>query len=187
MILKNKRIASDEYVALLKDMHNRQRRWGHSRGHKLGTPVMKWIKEFGLKSVLDYGTGHGRVPKFLRENLPDVEVYGYEFGEPGGAPMDKYGEFPDKVEFLVSGDVMEHVEPEFLKNVIDLQKETATKYMYHKIHKKPACQDLADGRNAHLIQEEDDWWQEQYEDENWECISRGGNNVYVGLLLKKIT
>lgn len=178
MQLKNKQIASHAYLNLLRQQHSKEN-WGRSKPEKTGNAAIALIERNDIKSVLDYGTGHGTVPTYLREKLPDVDVMGFDAGRA------EWSKFPDEVELLMSGDVMEHIEPEFLKNVIDVQKETATRYMYHRIHMLPAHAILADGRNAHLIQENGDWWRKQYEDSNWNCFRRGGNNMYVDLYLVK--
>jgi hypothetical protein len=156
--------------------------WGHSKPEKTGDAAIRIIQRYKLKSVLDYGTGHGTVPEYLRENLTDVKVMGFEPGLPRSV------RFPDEVDLLMSGDVMEHIEPEFLKNVIDVQKETATRFMYHRIHMLPANAILPDGRNAHLIQEDGEWWKKQYECDEWCCyrMVKDPHNMYVDLYLRRL-
>ena len=54
--------------------------------------------------------------------------------------------------------MLEHIEPNYLENVL---KELATiveKFGFFSIHMGPAGKILADGRNAHLIQKPTSWW-----------------------------
>ena len=55
-------------------------------------------------------------------------------------------------------DVLEHVEPFYVEAVlIDLRKIT-NGHGFFTIHTGPAVKTLADGRNAHLIQNPASWW-----------------------------
>lgn len=57
-------------------------------------------------------------------------------------------------------DVLEHVEPDLLTNVLIDIREYADKAVYLVISTRLAAKVLADGRNAHLIVKPLDWWQE---------------------------
>jgi hypothetical protein len=59
---------------------------------------------------------------------------------------------------LISTDVLEHIEPEFVANVLQHMDSLFTRVAYLLIATCPAKKSLPDGRNAHLIQEEPDWW-----------------------------
>jgi hypothetical protein len=68
---------------------------------------------------------------------------------------------PTTVECVFSNDVLEHIEPEYLNQVLDHINQLSTKYVWLRIDTKPARKRLSDGRNAHLILEDQTWWTEQ--------------------------
>ena len=55
-------------------------------------------------------------------------------------------------------DVLEHVEPELLENVLDDLVRVTEGVLFCTIATGPAMKTLEDGRNAHLIQEPLKWW-----------------------------
>jgi hypothetical protein len=58
----------------------------------------------------------------------------------------------------MSFDVLEHVEPTFINDTLSDLKNRCNKIMHHVIACHPAKRVLNDGRNAHLIIENPDWW-----------------------------
>jgi len=65
---------------------------------------------------------------------------------------------PEPADLLVSCDVLEHIEPELLGNVLDHMASLSRKAAFLTIATGPAKKYLPDGRNAHLIQEGPDYW-----------------------------
>jgi hypothetical protein len=55
-------------------------------------------------------------------------------------------------------DVLEHIEPELLDNVLDHLQSLTELVVMLTIDSGPAGKVLSDGRNAHLIQEPMAWW-----------------------------
>jgi len=55
-------------------------------------------------------------------------------------------------------DVLEHIEPEFLDDVLDHLMELTDLILFCTINTGPAGKTLEDGRNAHLIQQPMEWW-----------------------------
>ena len=64
---------------------------------------------------------------------------------------------------LISTDVLEHIEPVFLDNVLKDIHETFSKIAFLIIATSPAKKFLPDGRNAHLIVETPGWWKDKLE------------------------
>jgi len=60
-------------------------------------------------------------------------------------------------------DVLEHIEPDCLTDVLDDLQRLVLKYGLFTVHTKPAVKILPDGRNAHLIQEPMTWWQDKFD------------------------
>jgi hypothetical protein len=59
---------------------------------------------------------------------------------------------------VVCNDVLEHVEPEHLDEVLKHMASLAKKAIVLTVATVPAVKTLADGRNAHLIVENARWW-----------------------------
>ena len=61
-------------------------------------------------------------------------------------------------ELVICTDVLEHIEPELIDNVLKHIESLTLKTAYLIIDTLPAQKNLPDGRNAHLIIENQDWW-----------------------------
>ncbi|KAF0224169.1 MAG: hypothetical protein FD176_1329 [Rhodospirillaceae bacterium] len=96
-----------------------------------------------LAEVLDYGAGKGRLGQELRRLLPVAPQWSAE-----PAPRD----------LVTCIDVLEHIEPELLDNVLDHLAALTRRFGLFTVHTGPAVKVLADGRNAHLIQQDERWW-----------------------------
>ena len=59
--------------------------------------------------------------------------------------------------------MLEHIEPACLDEVLDDLERVTRKIGFFVIANRPAKKVLADGRNAHLIQEDVDWWRARLE------------------------
>ena len=108
------------------------------------------ITQFKITDLLDYGAGKLR----LRDSIKsEVNYSAYEPSNPN------YDDAPEPTEFVTCIDVLEHIEPELLDNVLDDLQRVVIKYGLFTIHTGPAVKTLPDGRNAHLIQQPYTWWQ----------------------------
>lgn len=59
---------------------------------------------------------------------------------------------------VVCIDVLEHIEPDCLEAVLDDLKRVTASFGIFTVATGPAKKVLADGRNAHLIQQDPEWW-----------------------------
>jgi hypothetical protein len=100
-------------------------------------------------SFLDYGSGGNR---WVAKMFPLAAVQSYDPAIPDlaapAAPAD----------MLISCDVLEHIEPELLGNVLQDMKRCTRHCAFVTIATRPAKKVLPDGRNAHLIVQPADWW-----------------------------
>ena len=71
---------------------------------------------------------------------------------------------PDPQDIVVCTDVLEHIEPELLDNVLGHMRDCMLKCGYFVISTIAAVSILGDGRNAHLIIEDKDWWKAKLEE-----------------------
>lgn len=153
---------TDEYKKMLKEIHA-ESPFGKRR--KLPRYLEMFIGQVKPKSILDFGCGKGRLIKTLQELYPNIDVLGYDPGNP-----DYEKSIDDvKVDLLISSDVLEHVEPQFIDETLQYLS-TKSKFIYHLIALSPAKLILPDGRNAHLIQESPNWWKEKFLNLNYVII-----------------
>lgn len=104
----------------------------------------------GCKTVLDYGCGKGSLAKALQGVLTVDE---YDPGVPG---KDKSPEVA--FDLVVCLDVMEHVEPDCMVDVIEDLARLANKKVFVVISTKPSKRLMADGRDTHVSLHDDEWW-----------------------------
>lgn len=146
------KLISEEYKSVLQKDH-KPGQWGQT-GKQMVVDIMNMAQKAQNKtSMLDYGAGHGSLRKALEQRSPGkYQVTEYEPGRPD------VSDAPDPHEFVVCIDVLEHVEPDLVENVLDDLKRVVLEYGYFTISCRPAAKILSDGRNAHLIVEPKEWW-----------------------------
>lgn len=140
-------LASSGYRQTLQEMHALGP-WG-TKGYKHEDPIRVFYNSlFGCSTILDYGCGSNS----LANTCKDLDIRSYDPGIP------EFAEMPIPADLVVCIDVLEHVEPESIHNVIRHIAELAQIGIYLHIATKPAKQILPDGRNAHLIIEGLEQW-----------------------------
>lgn len=113
--------------------------------------VTQYLNRLGVTELLDYGAGKCRLFDAIKpDHAMKLQAY-----DPG---VLKLSGDPTPMQMVACIDVLEHVEPHLLDNVLDHIKELAVEYVFLSIHTGPAVKVLSDGRNAHLIQEGPEWW-----------------------------
>lgn len=130
----------------------------HAKGNygtaalQYGQVVSGLLNSTSARSILDYGCGSKR--SLLQAlQLPSEIVYeGYDPAIPD------YAGDPLPAELVCCIDVLEHIEPALLDNVLDHLARLCDPYGFFTVHSGPAVKVLADGRNAHLTQQGPDWW-----------------------------
>jgi len=141
-----------EYHELLKKMHVKKPKWGRNfRDRDIPKMMKEAIETFAPKSILDFGCGAGVLVNKLKHLYPNINVTGWD-------PRFE-GKMPEKVDMIISTDVLEHVEPNLVQEtLVDLGKRSEI-CQYHLIACFKAVAILPDGRNAHLTVRTPDWWQ----------------------------
>lgn len=115
--------------------------------------VAQVLDAFGARALLDYGAGKGRLGTTLKQHVQrPLTIFHYDPAVPEWAGR------PAPCDFVACIDVLEHIEPLLLDNVLDdLERVTAGVGVF-TVHTGPALKVLSDGRNAHLIQQPAAWW-----------------------------
>lgn len=134
-----------EYKALQEQLHAKGN-YGVS-GAKHADRILSLVQKLQTKDVLDYGCGQHT----LQKNIP-FPIQEYDPCIPG------FDTEPVPADIVTCTDVMEHIEPECLFDVIQHLHRLTKKVLFLDIAQRPAQKYLADGRNAHLIQQETMWW-----------------------------
>lgn len=150
-------LISPAYRALLNRAHGGEMQWAGG-GYKQADAVAAFADELGVKSILDYGSGQGSLAKALEGRK---RVTSYDPGLPGSVGL------PKLTHLVVCSDVLEHVEPDKLDNVMQHLHSLAATGAYFVIATRPANKNLPDGRNAHLIVESPEFWLKKIEAQGW--------------------
>lgn len=145
---------SEEYRAVLEKTHkgSGERGWGNTGSVKYLKPTLNLMERYNVTEMLDYGAGWGGMKAKMAELKPTVIVHEYEPARPEVAMP------AEPCDFVVCHDVLEHIEPEYLDAVLLDLKRVINKFGYFSVCTVPALKKLSDGRNAHLIVEEFEWW-----------------------------
>lgn len=155
-------LISPTYKALMAEHHRAVKKWG-TDGQKHVPAALATLREIGGGAVLDYGAGKGLLGKALAE--AGVKVADYDPAIPEKAKP------PKPADLVICADVLEHVEPPLLGNVIDHICRLARKAVYLVIATRPAKAILSDGRNAHLTVQDGEWWHEAVAAVAGECFT----------------
>ena len=120
---------------------------------QLAPLVAQVIEAAGAHELLDYGAGKGLLGIALKDYIQrPLTIHHYDPAIPAwSAP-------PQPCGFVACIDVLEHIEPALLDNVLDDLKRVTADVGVFTVHIGPAAKVLPDGRNAHLIQQPPAWW-----------------------------
>jgi hypothetical protein len=141
---------SEDYLRQQKELHKNPGYGVASIG--FAPIVQQLIAQFGSRSLADYGAGKCN----LKRKLDELGATGFEYF-PYDPAFPEYGP-PREADLVCCIDVLEHIEPEYLENVLLDLRRMISKYGFLTIHTGAAMKVLEDGRNAHLIQRPASWW-----------------------------
>jgi len=160
---------TSQYLELQKLLHKNQ---NYGVASKYVAPLIDdLIDEYKIDSLCDYGAGKQVLKKCLTRKLENYYPYDPVFPE--------YGE-ATKADLVCCIDVLEHIEPSLLDNVLDHLQELTIYKGFFTIHTGAAAKVLADGRNAHLIQMPIPWWEKQLKKRFLiDSIHQSGMTIYV--------
>ena len=135
-------LISDEYRAININFHELKRNFGAG-----GRKWSELVRPYEGQSILDYGCGKGTLKKAL----------GFDIAEYDPAIVGKDA-LPEPADVVVCLDVLEHIEPENLDDVLTHIHSLMRRRGIFVISCRKAKKVLPDGRNAHLIVNEWGWW-----------------------------
>ena len=146
-------LISNEYRKLNTKMHRTTPGWGAGAGKKWGWMVEDLMLSYDTTSVLDYGCGKGH----LQQKIRHVTCY-----DPN---VPQFANLPAPHDIVVCFDVLEHVEPECIDDVLEHIRDLTKVVTFLNIATRKGSKKhtLPDGRNAHLIVEDTEWWKNKLE------------------------
>lgn len=167
-------LISPQYKALNAELHEKKASFGGTKGN-VGN-LVKIAEGLGTQDVLDYGCGKGAFGKLMPWPIKE-----YDPAIPGKDDQ------PAPADIVICRDVLEHVEPECIEEVLaDLSRCTKRLGLF-SIATGPSWKNLSDGRNAHLIQQPYQWWKERLEKyfridgiSETAQISEHGSQMFIG-------
>lgn len=113
--------------------------------------VSEMVNRLEVQHLLDWGCGKGRLFQSLKaDHKLTLQAY-----DPA---VVRFSSPPIPAEMVTCIDVLEHIEPEFLDDVLDDLARLTEAVAFLTVHTGPASKVLADGRNAHLTQQPMSWW-----------------------------
>ena len=143
---------TEQYKKYLHELHSRNK---FSEKNLWYDDIKSFISNEPLPdSVLDFGCSHGALIQKIKNDFSEIKVVdGYDPG------VLKFEKKPSRTyEMLVSTDVIEHIEPDFLDETLVYIDSLFEKTAWIIIACYPAKKSLPDGRNAHLTIETPKWW-----------------------------
>lgn len=140
-------LISPEYAEQNRKLHESRDDYGRSSRQWVAL-VAEMMRQEKHESILDYGCGKGE----LKRGLPLFPIREYDPAIPGKDAK------PEPADLLVCTDVLEHVEPNLLNSVLRELARLTKRKAFLAISTVPSSKTLADGRNAHLIVQDRDWW-----------------------------
>lgn len=143
-------LISDEYRALNARAHEDNNGYG-IRGYKHLQSVLTLAEMHKAQSILDYGCGGATLAAHAKR-MSAIPVFNYDPAIP------KHAADPEPADIVVCTDVLEHIEPIYITNVIQHIASKTLKATYLEIACRPAKRVLADGRNAHLLVRDGYFW-----------------------------
>ena len=157
-------LITPEYAEQNAALHRQNELYGTS-GYKKASDIINLINNDGSRTLLDYGCGKATLATALdhraEEIIEPLFITNYD------PAIAEYAARPKPCDLVVCGDVLEHIEPDCLDEVLADIKSLTLQHAYFIISLIPAQKYLPDGRNAHLIIETAEWWTTKLEKE-WE-------------------
>ena len=142
-------LITPEYIELNRILHEQRKDYGSRARVERWRDILKYCDDGDR--ILDYGCGKGAMRKHLGDIVTNYDPVTFP-GDPEPHPV------------VACLDVMEHIEPECLNDVLKHIASLTQKVAYFVICKKEGSKRLADGRPAHLIVETPEWWTDRLSD-----------------------
>lgn len=154
---------SPAYLEEQKRLHAQPEGYG-GKGRKWAP----WVEESAMRlpvcqTFLDYGCGQGSLALALRRVWgPAIQIREYD---PAIAGKDTA---PQPAHLVACTDVLEHVEPHLIQNVLSHLDTLAVHGLFLVVSLVETAKTLSDGRQAHILLRPATWWRSQFERRGFE-------------------
>lgn len=139
-------LISENYRLQNAQKHRESTAYG-SHGDDVVAKVRELARNIGANTILDYGCGKRGLERAL-----GYAICNYDPAIPGcEAP-------PEPADLVVCTDVLEHIEPECIDDVLDDLRRVTKNIVMFTVSMIEANKHMPDGRNAHLIVQPATWW-----------------------------
>jgi len=146
-------------MALITDEYKKTQEELHAKGNygvtgaKYAPLIVEMLNKLEVNHLLDYGCGSNLS---LGRSLKGVNhKFKYQAYDPC---VEAYSSPPVPAEMIACIDVLEHIEPENIDEVLDHLMRLTEAVAFISISTGPAKKVLSDGRNAHILQRPPEWW-----------------------------
>jgi hypothetical protein len=144
-------LISEEYRRMQTELHRNPGYGVASVGY--APLVAQVMQQVGARELLDYGAGKGRLGQALQQYIEGpLTIHHYDPAIP------EWSAPPAPCPCVACIDVLEHIEPHLLDNVLDDLRRVTARVGVFTVHTGAAMKVLPDGRNAHLTQQPPEWW-----------------------------
>jgi hypothetical protein len=143
-------LITDEYRKTQTELHAQGNYGVAAAGY---APMISQIaNKLEVSHLLDYGCGS---KLSLLKSLKLDHKLKYQAYDPA---VEQFATPPVPAEMVVCCDVLEHIEPDLIDNVLDHLMQLTEAVAFFSISTGPAKKVLSDGRNAHILQRPPEWW-----------------------------
>lgn len=155
-MMKRVDLITEPYCEMQRELHAKPQGYG-GKGYKWIPTVAALLTRFDAWSVLDYGCGKGSLTERMKRDrvFSAIRFSDYDPAIEGKNHM------PGFADLVICTDVLEHIEIDRLDNVLGHLRQLARKAVFVVVALDEANKILSDGRNAHLILESPEWWQDR--------------------------
>jgi hypothetical protein len=173
-------LISAEYQSQQQHLHETTE-YGTMAQH-YGPLVSQIIEKLEITHLLDSGCGRKMGLTKTMSVKSKITYQGYD----PGAGLEELATAPIPAQMVCCIDVLEHIEPQFLENVLDHLASLTEVVALMSIHTGPAMKTLPDGRNAHLTQEPIEWWLPKLMSRfDIQTLQKVGDHSYYAILYAK--
>jgi len=137
---------TEEYKQLQEKFHVDRPDYGTS-SHRWCEMIVQTAQKLQTRDILDYGCGKAHLQKGIPFPIQNYDPF-----------IPEYSTRPSPAAIVVCTDLLEHIEPACLDDVLSDLHELTLDMLFLNVATRAASKFLPDGRNAHLIQESGNWW-----------------------------
>lgn len=152
--------------------------WGN-RGAMYIPKILPFIRELGCTKLLDYGCGQNKIKEQLATMAPDLEVASYDPAVP------EYAALPQPTQFVVSTDVLTHVEEQYVPNVLKHICSLVQVGACLTIGIAPSRRALPEDLRVHVTVRPTSWWMPKIEALPWIVVKVDSGKKTLIVRLKK--